>query len=184
MNTPGVSSAIKIGGFDLHVQRFSKRCSWSIKISWKFGGNLKKWSVIILDAIQVCNVPDPSKFSHHISISHKHAGKNHSDLLVLGKIWKDRQKCAVCNWWSAGCYLLRRCCHSIELSTNRSRFIVRLTSICEKWICLLKLWQKTKDNFWNIWESCINLYNQKESVLCIEVTKIGEKWLVLLILQG
>ena len=33
MNTPGVSCAIKIGGFDLHVQRFSKRCSWSIKIS-------------------------------------------------------------------------------------------------------------------------------------------------------
>ena len=27
-------------------------------------------------------------------------------------------------------------------------------------------------------------YNQKESVLCIEVTKIAEKWLVLLILQG
>ena len=33
MNTPRVSCAIKIGGFDLHVQRFSKRCSWSIKIS-------------------------------------------------------------------------------------------------------------------------------------------------------
>ena len=35
-----------------------------------------------------------------------------------------------------------------------------------------------------IWESHINLYNQKESVLCIEVTKIGEKLIVLLILQG
>ena len=46
--------------------------------------------------MQVCNVPDPSSFSDHISISHKHADKNHSDLLVLGKIWKDRQKCAVC----------------------------------------------------------------------------------------
>ena len=46
------------------------------------------------------------------------------------------------------------------------------------------LTKKTKDKFWNIWESHINLYNQKESVLCIEVTKIGEKWLVLLILQG
>ena len=59
--------------------------------------------------MQVCNVPDPSSFSDHISISHKHADKNHSDLLVLGKIWKDRQKCAVCNWWSAGCYLICRC---------------------------------------------------------------------------
>ena len=30
-------------------------------------------------------------------------------ILLLGKIWKDRQKCAVCNWWSVGCYLMRRC---------------------------------------------------------------------------
>ena len=30
----------------------------------------------------------------------------------------------------------------------------------------------------------INLYNWKESILGTEVTKIGEKWLVLLILQG
>ena len=44
--------------------------------------------------------------------------------------------------------------------------------------------QKARDSFWNIWESHINLYNQKQSVLCIEVTKLGEKWLVLLILQG
>ena len=43
------------------------------------------------------------------------------------------------------------------------------------------LWQKAKDSFWNIWESIINLYNQKKSVLGTEVTKIGEKWLVLLI---
>ena len=43
---------------------------------------------------------------------------------------------------------------------------------------------KTKDSFWNIWESHISLYNQKESVLGIEVTKIGEKLLVLLSLQG
>ena len=44
--------------------------------------------------------------------------------------------------------------------------------------------KKTKGSFWSIWESHINLYNQKESILCIEVTKIGEKLLVLLILQG
>ena len=44
--------------------------------------------------------------------------------------------------------------------------------------------KKTKDSLWNIWDSYINLYNKKESVLCIEVTKIGEKWLVLLILRG
>ena len=43
---------------------------------------------------------------------------------------------------------------------------------------------KTKDSFWNIWECYINLYNRKQSFLCIEVTKIGEKLLVLLILQG
>ena len=46
---------------------------------------------------------------------------------------------------------------------------------------VLTLWQKTKDSFWNIF---LWLYNQKKSVLCIEVTKIGEKWLVSLILQG
>ena len=44
--------------------------------------------------------------------------------------------------------------------------------------------KKTLGSFWNIWESHINLYNRKESVLCIEVTKTGEKLLVLLILQG
>ena len=44
--------------------------------------------------------------------------------------------------------------------------------------------KKTKNSILNIWESHINLYDQIESVLCIEVTKIGEKWLVLLILQG
>ena len=43
---------------------------------------------------------------------------------------------------------------------------------------------KTKDKFRNIWASHINVYNQKESVLCIKAIKIGEKWLVLLILQG
>ena len=30
----------------------------------------------------------------------------------------------------------------------------------------------------------MNLCNRKESVLCIQVTKVGEKLLVLLILQG
>ena len=44
--------------------------------------------------------------------------------------------------------------------------------------------KKTKDSYWNTWKSHINLYSQKESVLCIEVTKIGEKWLALLTLQG
>ena len=43
---------------------------------------------------------------------------------------------------------------------------------------------KNKESFLNIWESNTNLYNRKESVLCIDVTKIGEKLLVLLILQG
>ena len=62
--------------------------------------------------------------------------------------------------------------------------MIRVTSICENRRCLLTLWQKTEDSFWNIWESHMNHYNQKESVLCIEVTKIGEKLLVLLILQG
>ena len=57
-------------------------------------------------------------FSHHILISHKHTGKNHSDLLVLGE-GKDRQKCAICNWWSAGCYLMRWCC-SISYTANDS----------------------------------------------------------------
>ena len=70
------------------------------------------------------------------------------------------------------------------MPTNRLPFMIRVTSICEKGRCLLTLWQKPKENFWNIWESHINLYNQKESVLCIEVIKIGEKLLVLLILQG
>ena len=41
----------------------------------------------------------------------------------------------------------------------------------------------TEDSFWNIWESDINLCNRKRPVLCIEVTKIGEKLLVLLTLQ-
>ena len=48
-------------------------------------------------------------------------------------------------------------------------------------MCKMKMFvntlAKTKDSFWNIWESHINLYNRKESVLCIEVTKIGEKLL-------
>ena len=61
--------------------------------------------------------------------------------------------------------------------------MTRVTSICEKSKCLLTLWQKATDIFWNIWETHINLYDQKESVSCIEVTKIGEKRLVLLILQ-
>ena len=53
----------------------------------------------------------------------------------------------------------------------------------------LTLWQKNQkqrfEQYGNpISGSHINLYDQKESVLCMEVTKIGEKWLVLLILQG
>ena len=51
-------------------------------------------------------------------------------------------------------------------------------------IFLNTLAKKTIDSFWNIRESHTSLYNQKESVLRIEVTKIEEKWLVLLILQG
>ena len=70
-------------------------------------------------------------------------------------------------------------CYTIELPTNRLLFMIRVTSICEKRRCLSTLWQKTKDSFRNIWESHINLYNWKESVLCTEVTKIGEKLLVL-----
>ena len=75
-------------------------------------------------------------------------------------------------------------CYTIELPTNRPLFMIRVTSICEKRRYLSTLWQKTEDSFWNIWESHINLYNRKEFCLCIEVTKIGEKLLVLLILQG
>ena len=44
--------------------------------------------------------------------------------------------------------------------------------------------KKTKWSIWHIWESHWNLYNQRESVSCIEVTKIAKKWLVLVILQG
>ena len=40
---------------------------------------------------------------------------------------------------------------------------------------VITLAKKTKDSFWNIWESHINLYNRKELVLCTEVTKKGEK---------
>ena len=47
----------------------------------------------------------PITFRFHISVQ----AKIIRILLMLGKIWKDRQKCAVCNWWSAGCYLMRRC---------------------------------------------------------------------------
>ena len=43
---------------------------------------------------------------------------------------------------------------------------------------------KAEDNIWNVWESYWNPYNQKESVSCIEVTKIRGKLLVFVILQG
>ena len=36
----------------------------------------------------------------------------------------------------------------------------------------LHLSSQKLNSFWNVWESHINLYNQEESVLCIEVTKI------------
>ena len=34
---------------------------------------------------------------------------------------------------------------------------------------------KAKDSIWNIWESHLNLFNQRESVSCIEVSKTEKK---------
>ena len=43
-------------------------------------------------------------------------------------------------------------------------------------IIILRMIHESKMKvFVNLWESHINLYNEKESVLCIEVTKIGGK---------
>ena len=56
--------------------------------------------------------------------------------------------------------------------------------MCEKMKMFDSTLEKTEDNICNIWESHWNLYDQKESVSCIEVTKIEEKLSVLVILQG
>ena len=43
----------------------------------------------MLDAIQVCNVPDPSSFSHHIWISHKKSFGSSSCSDKSGKTGKN-----------------------------------------------------------------------------------------------
>ena len=52
---------------------------------------------------------------------------------MLGKIWKDRQKCAVCNWWSAGCYLLRRCCRDHVAGCSERTVLSCREPVCLCW---------------------------------------------------
>ena len=64
--------------------------------------------------------------------------------------------------------------YTVKLPTSQVPFTIRVTSVCVKWRCLLAFWKKTKASIWNIREFHWNLSKQKESIWCIEVTKIGD----------